>query len=130
MNKNAEFEAEVAANIAGLMKDGDVQALSRIWLREITRHKYAYNFKWMGRPVIQFPQDMMAMQEIIWDVKPDLIIETGIAHGGSISAEHGIGVLKKDELLRTKPVADIKAMKAIKRALDPNNIMNPRCLFD
>ncbi|MCD4743173.1 MAG: cephalosporin hydroxylase family protein [Desulfobacteraceae bacterium] len=45
---------------------------------------YSYNFSWMGRPIIQFPQDMIAMQEIIWQVKPDLIIETGIAHGGSL----------------------------------------------
>jgi len=46
--------------------------------------KYSYNFSWMGRPIIQYPQDMIAMQEIIWDIKPDLIIETGIAHGGSL----------------------------------------------
>jgi cephalosporin hydroxylase len=46
--------------------------------------KYSYNFSWMGRPIIAYPQDMIAMQEIIWDVQPDLIIETGIAHGGSL----------------------------------------------
>jgi cephalosporin hydroxylase len=80
----ARFFAEVAANIQGLKEDTDVQALSRIWLREVTRHKYAYNFTWMGRPLIQFPQDMLAMQEIIWRVRPDLIIETGVAHGGSL----------------------------------------------
>lgn len=79
-----KFQAEVARNIAGLKQDTDVQALSRIWLREITRHKYAYNFSWMGRPLIQFPQDMTAMQELVWKVRPDLIIETGIAHGGSL----------------------------------------------
>ena len=48
------------------------------------KSQYSYNFSWMGRPIIQYPQDMIAMQEIIWDVKPDLIIETGIAHGGSL----------------------------------------------
>lgn len=84
MNKIEEFAAEVAANIKGLEADKDVQALSRIWAREVTRHKYTYNFSWMGRPIIQTPQDMIAMQEIIWRVKPDLIIETGIAHGGSL----------------------------------------------
>jgi cephalosporin hydroxylase len=47
-------------------------------------NQYSYNFSWMGRPVIQYPQDMIAMQELIWDLKPDLIIETGIAHGGSL----------------------------------------------
>lgn len=46
--------------------------------------RYSYNFSWMGRPIIQYPQDMIAMQEIIWEIKPDLIIETGIAHGGSL----------------------------------------------
>jgi cephalosporin hydroxylase len=46
--------------------------------------QYSYNFSWMGRPIIQYPQDMIAMQELIWDLKPDLIIETGIAHGGSL----------------------------------------------
>ncbi len=46
--------------------------------------KYSYNFSWLGRPIIQYPQDMVAMQELIWQVKPDLIIETGIAHGGSL----------------------------------------------
>lgn len=84
MNPHEQFKLEVQSNIKGLKQDHDVQALSRIWLREITPHKYAYNFSWMGRPIIQFPQDMMAMQEIVWAVRPDLIIETGIAHGGSI----------------------------------------------
>ncbi|MDQ6813258.1 MAG: cephalosporin hydroxylase family protein, partial [Bacteroidota bacterium] len=51
---------------------------------ESNKAKYSYNFSWMGRPIIQYPQDMIAMQEIIWEVKPDLIIETGIAHGGSL----------------------------------------------
>src|SRR5687767_1914202 len=46
--------------------------------------KYSYNFSWMGRPIIAYPQDMIAMQELIWQIKPDLIIETGVAHGGSI----------------------------------------------
>jgi cephalosporin hydroxylase len=84
MNEIEIFKEEVRANIRGLMDDHDVQALSRIWVREIARHKYAYNFSWMGRPIIQFPQDMVAMQEIIWATRPDLIIETGIAHGGSL----------------------------------------------
>jgi cephalosporin hydroxylase len=84
VNEIEKFQAEVAENIAGLGQDKDVQALSRIWLREITRHKYAYNFNWLGRPLIQFPQDMAAIQELVWRIRPDLIIETGIAHGGSL----------------------------------------------
>lgn len=84
MTRSSTFDREVADNIAALGLDSDVQALSRIWSRETNRHKYTYNFKWLGRPIIQYPQDIVAMQEIIWDVKPDLIIETGIAHGGSL----------------------------------------------
>jgi cephalosporin hydroxylase len=84
MDESERFREEVRANVEGLMSDTDVQALSRIWVREITRHKYAYNFTWMGRPIIQFPQDMLALQEIVWRVKPDVIVETGIAHGGSL----------------------------------------------
>ncbi|MBI3597363.1 MAG: cephalosporin hydroxylase family protein [Nitrospirae bacterium] len=62
----------------------DLGLLTKSWFIESCTYKYSYNFTWMGRPVIQYPQDMIAMQEIIWQVKPDLIIETGIAHGGSL----------------------------------------------
>lgn len=65
-------------------KNIDAQGLSRIWSRESNRNGYTYNFTWQGRPIIQYPQDMVAMQELIWRVRPDLIIETGIAHGGSL----------------------------------------------
>ena len=54
------------------------------WFCDTAKYKYSYNFEWQGRPIIQYPQDMMAMQELIWKIKPDLIIETGIAHGGSL----------------------------------------------
>lgn len=64
--------------------DENLQNLTNRWFIESCRHKYSYNFSWMGRPIIQFPQDIIAMQEIIWQVKPDLIVETGIAHGGSL----------------------------------------------
>lgn len=84
MNPVENYKNEVAENIRQLGEDKDVQALSRIWSRETNQHKYTYNFSWLGRPIIQYPQDMVVMQEIIWEVKPDLIIETGIAHGGSL----------------------------------------------
>ncbi len=51
---------------------------------DLCRHRYSYHFDWMGRPIVQFPQDIVAMQELIWQVRPDLVIETGIAHGGSL----------------------------------------------
>jgi cephalosporin hydroxylase len=84
MNPIEQFQAEVRANVKGLREDTDLQAFSRIWVREIARHRYAYNFTWLGRPIIQFPQDLMAIQEIIWRVRPRAIVETGIAHGGSL----------------------------------------------
>ena len=54
------------------------------FLAESVASDYSYNFEWLSRPIIQYPQDIVATQEIIWKVKPDLIIETGIAHGGSL----------------------------------------------
>ena len=84
MNPIEQFKKSVAANIESLGKNIDAQALSRTWLRETARNGYSYNFSWQGRPIIQVPQDMVAMQELIWWIKPDLIIETGIAHGGSL----------------------------------------------
>jgi cephalosporin hydroxylase len=84
MNPIENFKNEVAENVRKLGEDKDVQGLSRIWSRVTNQHGYTYNFSWQGRPIIQYPQDMAAMQELIWQIKPDLIIETGIAHGGSL----------------------------------------------
>lgn len=84
MNEIEKFELEVQHNIDSLMGDKDIQALSRIWIREIIPHKWVYNFSWLGRPAIQVPNDSWALQELVWKIKPDLIIETGIAHGGSL----------------------------------------------
>ncbi len=67
-----------------MAKDSTLQSLSKQWFIHSSRYEYSYHFTWLGRPIIQFPQDMIAIQEIIWQVKPDLIIETGIAHGGSL----------------------------------------------
>jgi len=79
-----EFEEEVIRNISGLGGDTELQDRSREWINQAASHKYTYNFSWLGRPIIQLPQDIVAMQEIIWSIQPDLIIETGIAHGGSL----------------------------------------------
>ncbi len=78
------FADYVARNVAGIGADRDFIGLSNIWVRECIRHNYAQNFTWLGRPIIQVPQDTYAIQELVWAVKPDLIIETGIAHGGSL----------------------------------------------
>jgi len=79
-----EFEMEVAGRIANNNNDAELKSGSKSFLLASIAAKYSYNFSWMGRPIIQYPQDMLAMQELIWQVRPDLIIETGIAHGGSL----------------------------------------------
>lgn len=80
----SQFEDERAERLAAYKDDAAFQALSRQWLQTSMEKKYVYNFDWMGRPIIQYPQDMVGMQELVWSVRPDLIIETGIAHGGSL----------------------------------------------
>jgi len=79
-----DFRSRVAASIRGMGQDRDFLGLSNIWVRESIRHNYAQNFTWLGRPIIQVPQDVYAIQELIWACRPDLVIETGIAHGGSL----------------------------------------------
>jgi cephalosporin hydroxylase len=79
-----EFKKEVAENIQRLGAAGEMQQLGLDFLVKTAGYRYSYNFTWLGRPIIQYPQDMIAMQEIIWETRPDLIIETGIAHGGSL----------------------------------------------
>lgn len=78
------FEAEKRQNIELLGNDAELKRLALDFMRETSKHKYSYNFTWLGLPIIQFPQDIQAMQEIIWKVKPDLILETGVAHGGGL----------------------------------------------
>lgn len=79
-----KFTAECAANIDRMEQDREFSSINQAWMEKSIEHRYSYNYSWMGRPVIQYPQDIVAMQEIIWEVQPDLIIETGVAHGGSL----------------------------------------------
>jgi cephalosporin hydroxylase len=78
------FKQEGRAEIAAQGADAALTASTREWMNQANARKYSYHFEWMGRPIIQYPQDIVAMQELIWSVQPDLIIETGIAHGGSL----------------------------------------------
>jgi cephalosporin hydroxylase len=78
------FDKEVAERIATYGYDEAMNRAGQDFMRATTVTKYSYNFSALGRPIIQYPQDMVAMQELIWEVRPDLIIETGIAHGGSL----------------------------------------------
>ena len=78
------FDEEVQGRIRGLRANQALKDDAGAFMRRSIDAKYSYNFSWMGRPIIQYPQDMVAMQEILWRVQPELIIETGIAHGGSL----------------------------------------------
>lgn len=83
-DKTAKFKEEVIHRVSHNSENANLKKSAAIFMRESTEPKYSYNFEWLGRPIIQYPQDVVAMEEIIWEVKPDLIIETGIAHGGSL----------------------------------------------
>ena len=78
------FDEEINERLQANDKDQPLHAAARAFTTASVNAKYSYNFSWMGRPIIQYPQDMVAMQQLIWQVQPDLIVETGIAHGGSL----------------------------------------------
>jgi len=84
MNPVEQFNQERKEALLQMNQDAELKQKSLEWMLHSDKYKYTYNFTWMGRPIIKYPQDIMAMQELIWQVQPDLIIETGIAHGGSI----------------------------------------------
>jgi cephalosporin hydroxylase len=84
MTDRERFEAENRVRIAAMARDDALRALSREWFTASCRHRYSYHFTWLGLPVIQYPQDLIAIQEIVWRTRPELIIETGIARGGSL----------------------------------------------
>ena len=83
-NPIQEFVDQRKSRVEANGKNETLLSAAEAFNVESNKSQYSYNFSWMGRPIIQYPQDMIAMQEIIWELKPDLIIETGIAHGGSL----------------------------------------------
>lgn len=80
----SDFQQEVKDRIASYERDERLKTDAAAFMRSSISSHYSYNFSWLGRPIIQYPQDMIVMQELIWSLQPDLIIETGIAHGGSL----------------------------------------------
>jgi len=117
-----QFEKERVERIRANASNDSLKEAAHNFNVVSNKELYSYNFSWMGRPIIQYPQDMIAMQEIIWDLKPDLIIETGIAHGGSLiyyaSLLELIGkgeVLGIDIDIRAHNKAEIEAHPMFKR---------------
>jgi cephalosporin hydroxylase len=84
MNPIKKFYQRNKKLIKRMNNDSLLKQLTKAWFLGIHKYEYERHFTWLGRPIIQFPQDIITFQEIIWNVKPDLIIETGIAHGGSL----------------------------------------------
>jgi cephalosporin hydroxylase len=81
---NGRFDVKNRKQIKAMAKDAEFNKLSEKWCVRSLKHQYPHHFTWLGRPILQFPQDVIAMQEIIWKVKPEVIIETGVARGGSL----------------------------------------------
>jgi cephalosporin hydroxylase len=84
MRPHELFKTQCAQNINLQGHDEELESLAREFFNGTFKYKYSYNFECLGRPIIQYPQDIVVLQELIWKVQPDLIIETGIAHGGSL----------------------------------------------
>jgi cephalosporin hydroxylase len=78
------FDDEIRQRIQAARNNAELQRDARAFTASSVAARYSYNFHWQGRPIIQYPQDMVAMQELIWATRPDLVVETGIAHGGSL----------------------------------------------
>ena len=105
-----EFQDRVAEGIRKNGEDQDFIDLSNAWVRKSILHSYAQNFTWLGRPVLQVPQDLYATQELIWTCRPDLIIETGIAFGGSLVMNASmLALLDYCDAIATGSVLDPKA---------------------
>lgn len=84
MDDRNHFKNEVEQNIYLQGKDTQLHETSINWLAQTSKYNYSYMSTWMGLPIIQIPQDIVAMQELIWKIKPDLIVETGVARGGGV----------------------------------------------
>ena len=79
-----DFDREVSERISTYSNNTELRTVADDFMEISANAKYSYNFRWLGQPIIQYPQDIVAVQEIIWRTRPDLIIETGIARGGSL----------------------------------------------
>ncbi|MDB2603309.1 cephalosporin hydroxylase family protein [Planktomarina temperata] len=103
-----KFNSVVRDNIKALVDNVSFKKSSTDWVIEASRHNYPYNFSWLGRPAIQYPADMIAMQEIIWRQKPSVIVEAGIAHGGSvIFSASMLALLEIEEAARNSTPFDL-----------------------
>jgi cephalosporin hydroxylase len=107
MDPFAKFQQECREEVAAMGGSGDLDRATREWMARANKARYSYHFEWLGRPIIQYPQDIVAMQELIVAVRPDLIIETGIAHGGSlIFSASMLALLDMEDAIRVAGTID------------------------
>ncbi|QDI88773.1 cephalosporin hydroxylase [Candidatus Nitrosopumilus sp. SW] len=112
---NSIFEKRNKKKILQMKEDTSLDALSKKWISDSYQYEYSYHFKWLGLPIIQYPQDIIALQEIIWKLKPDLIIETGVARGGSVTfLASMLEIIGKGEIIGI----DIKIHQQNKKAIE------------
>lgn len=112
MRQIEDFHRRNSELIARGAADKQFVELTRQWFMTANSYEYSYHFSWLSRPIIQYPQDVVAMQELIWQIKPDLIIETGIAHGGSlIFSASMLSLLDITEAIETGTTFDPRVSK-------------------
>jgi cephalosporin hydroxylase len=133
MNQIEKFEKDRDDLIKSNGENQILKEAAHAFLEESADVNYSYNFSWLGRPIIQYPQDMIAMQELIWKIKPDLIIETGIAHGGSLIFSASIltlleacGEIENGEVLGI----DIDIRKHNKKAIERHPMSKKITMFE
>lgn len=112
MDKIKEFQQETLIRVEKQGTNEKLKSATNHFIKESIATGYSYNFSWLGRPIIQYPQDIVAMQELVWEVKPDLIIECGIAHGGSLILSASLlAILDYAEAVENNKVLDPKDVK-------------------
>lgn len=125
------FRHQVAENIRKIGEDRSFIELSNVWNQAAIRHSYALNFSWLGRPAMQAPQDLYAMQELIWTCRPDLVIETGIAHGGSlVMSASMLALIDYCDAIATGTVLDPRASRRKVVAVDIDIRAHNRAALD
>ena len=119
MNNDEKFEHRNKIKIHEMGKDNEFLKISKKWLQNSIKHEYSYHFRWLGLPIIQYPQDILAIQELIWKVKPDIIIETGVARGGSLILSASIlEIIGKGQVIGI----DIDIHKHNRKAIEKHNL--------
>jgi cephalosporin hydroxylase len=116
------FQRECEANIEALGRDEELHGISREWIAHSARHKYVYNWRWCGLPIIQLPPDVLETQEIVWRVRPDVIIETGVARGGSLTFNASLlALLDAAEATGRTPATSPRRVIGIDIEIRPHN---------